>query len=159
LISAFSHFYSLFLKPLSVGRHEIAFYQLTLDDPITGVAGFAYKVTYHLNVVERDFNTITDTIMIGNQSSTMFVINSSSNLADFSFNEQEKNISFKVSESSPQGIVEIPIRTVLNGPYTVLVDENTITNYRLSNDNTTGSNSRMLAYPSGTHKLLSSKQP
>jgi hypothetical protein len=58
-----------------------------------------------------------------------------------------------VSKSSPQGIVEIPIGTVLNGPYTVLVDENTITNYRLSNDNATGSNSRMLAYPSGTHQV------
>jgi hypothetical protein len=45
-----SHAYMIFLQPLSAGRHDIHFDQVTLGSPETGTANFAYDVTYRLTV-------------------------------------------------------------------------------------------------------------
>jgi hypothetical protein len=45
-----SHAYMIFLEPLSPGKHDIHFDQVTLGSPETGTANFAYDVTYHLTV-------------------------------------------------------------------------------------------------------------
>ena len=47
---AVSHAYVIFLQPLSAGRHDIHFDQVTLGSPETGTANFAYDVIYHLTV-------------------------------------------------------------------------------------------------------------
>jgi hypothetical protein len=44
------HAYVVFLQPLTVGKHEIHFDQVTLGSAETGTNNFAYDVTYHLTV-------------------------------------------------------------------------------------------------------------
>jgi hypothetical protein len=47
---AVSHAYIVFLQPLTIGKHDIHFDQVTLGSPETGTGNFAYDVTYHLTV-------------------------------------------------------------------------------------------------------------
>jgi hypothetical protein len=47
---AVSHAYVVFLQPLTPGKHDIHFDQVTLGSPETGTGNFAYDVTYHLTV-------------------------------------------------------------------------------------------------------------
>jgi len=50
-------------------------------------------------------------------------INSSSDVSDFRFNEQMKQIPFKVSSKDDNGdFVMLPIRRAFDGPYTVTLD-------------------------------------
>jgi hypothetical protein len=48
---AVSHAYVILLQPLSAGKHELHFDQVTLGSPETGIGNFAYDITYHLNVL------------------------------------------------------------------------------------------------------------
>jgi hypothetical protein len=45
---AVSHAFVVFLQPLSPGKHDIHFDQVTLANPETGSNNFAYDITYHL---------------------------------------------------------------------------------------------------------------
>jgi hypothetical protein len=47
---AVSHAYLIFLQPLSPGKHDIHFDQVTLANPETGTNNYAYDITYHLTV-------------------------------------------------------------------------------------------------------------
>ncbi|MDQ3852544.1 MAG: hypothetical protein M3299_06895 [Thermoproteota archaeon] len=62
-------------------------------------------------------------------------INSSSNVSDFRFNEQMKQIPFKVSSEDDNGdFVMLPISRALEGPYTVTFDGNVMTNLETINN-------------------------
>ncbi len=62
-------------------------------------------------------------------------INSSSNVSDFRFNEQMKQIPFKVSTEDDNGdFVMLPISRALEGPYTVTFDGNVMTNLETINN-------------------------
>jgi hypothetical protein len=46
--------YFVMFEPPSIGRHELRFSQLIPEDPVTGSPGFAYDITYHLNIVQAE---------------------------------------------------------------------------------------------------------
>ena len=50
LTQAVSHAYVIMLQPLTPGKHELHFDQVTLGSPETGTGNFAYDITYHLNI-------------------------------------------------------------------------------------------------------------
>jgi len=65
-------------------------------------------------------------------------IATSSTITDFSFNAQNEKISFGVLEQSETGITEIFISKVLEPPYTITIDEKSIDDFTITNDETTG---------------------
>jgi hypothetical protein len=148
-----SHMWLLIVKPLSIGTHDIVFSQLTLPNPSTGEQGFGYKVTYHIKVVPRTLDSHAQIAIIGNQSIPV-QLNSSSTISDFKFNENNTQVSFKVSESGPQGLVVLPVGAILNGPYHVMVDEMNTSNFEVSGGSNTTSQNVKFAYPSGAHDVV-----
>ena len=109
-------------------------------------------MTYNIDVVERSFKSVDKAVMIGNSTSTL-TVNSSSTITDFGFDEGQRAISFVASEPSPQGLVEINVKSALNGPYTVMVGEDPVEYRELPFDQAAGSETVKFAYPTGTHQI------
>jgi hypothetical protein len=60
--------------------------------------------------------------VIFNENSIRVEINSSSTISNFALDEMRKSISFNASGAAGEGMTEIYIGTILEGPYTVSVD-------------------------------------
>ena len=65
-------------------------------------------------------------------------IATSSTMTDFSFDAQNEKMSFGVLEQSGKGITEIFIGKVLEPPYTITINEKSIDDFTITNDETTG---------------------
>lgn len=82
-------------------------------------------------------------------------LSSSSTISDFAVNEENKQISFKVSgDDGTQGITVIPVSKVLQGPYTITLDGQPITDFETLTDQTTGDVSIKIKYHHSTHNVI-----
>lgn len=82
-------------------------------------------------------------------------VDSSSTVSNFSFSEDAKKLSFRVTgQDGTQGITVIPISRLLKSPYTVTMDGNTVTNFETLQDSTTGDTSIKLTYHHSSHDIV-----
>jgi hypothetical protein len=148
-----SDFYGMFLKPPSIGKHELHFFVLTLENPATGVPASGYDVTYHITVKQANFSELTENCIIEDKTYPI-IFNSSSSISNFSCNKEAERISFKASENNVQGITEVPVGSIISGPYVVMMDGNPIKNFKTVTANDTKMTSIMLAYAPGNHEIV-----
>lgn len=143
------------IEPLPVGRHVIKHAISIPGNPTIGLSAFAADTTYDLIVQEQQFAVTPYAISVGGSEEDIILpINSSSNVSDFRFNEQTKQISFKVSsEADNVGIVMLPVSRALEGPYTVTFDGNVMTNPEIFNNQTSNEPSIEITHNRGIHAI------
>ena len=146
----------IMIKPLPVGRHVIQHTVSIVGNPTIGTSAFATEVTYDLIVEEEQFMVTPHAVSVtGIKDEIILPINSSSNVTDFRFNEPMKQILFKVSgEDENGGIVMFPISRALEGPYTVTVDGNVMTNFEIINNQTSSESNIKISYSEGIHDII-----
>ncbi|WP_415280803.1 hypothetical protein [Candidatus Nitrososphaera sp. FF02] len=80
--------------------------------------------------------------------------NSSSTISDVSIDEETKTLSFTVDgEDGTEGTTEIIISSVLEGPYTVMIDGEVATNVEESTVEATGETMLTISYTHSTHDV------
>jgi hypothetical protein len=144
------------IEPLPAGRHMIHYTVSIPGNPTTGMSAFATDVTYDLMVQQQQFVVTPYAVSLASgKEGIALPINSSSNVSDFKFNEQLKQVSFKVSSQGNNGdSVMLPISRVLKGPYTVTFDGNVITNFETINNQTSNESSIKISYNQGIHDIV-----
>lgn len=79
-------------------------------------------------------------------------IESSSDLSEFAFDEQKKQISFRVSGfAGTNGSALIPVSKVLEGPYNVKLDDKPIIDFETIKNDTSGETRIRLSYSHSVH--------
>jgi predicted secreted protein with PEFG-CTERM motif len=143
------------IEHLPVGRHVIKHTVSIPGNPTIGISAFAAETTYDLIVQEQQFAVTPYAISVaGSEDERVLPINSSSNVSDFRFNEQTKQISFKVSsEDDNVGIVMLPVSRALEGPYTVTFDGTVMTNFAIINNHTSNETSIEISHNPGIHDI------
>jgi hypothetical protein len=144
------------LEPLPVGRHVIQYAVSIPGNPTIGMSAFAADITYDLMIQEQQFTVVTPYAIsvTGSEDEIVLPVNSSSNVTDFRFNEEMKQISFTVSsEDNSGGIVMLPISRALEGPYTVTFDGNPMTNFEIINNQTINETSIKISHDQGIHNI------
>lgn len=135
--SGVSDGYWVMLHPLPVGAHEISFRGAIGDPTTTGSVNIIIDAKYQINVVpsNKNFQQMNKTILI-DEEAIAFPINSSSTVSDFQFYQEERRISFKVSgTNNTEGISILPVGKLMNGPYTVMIDDNSAVFEIISDEN------------------------
>jgi hypothetical protein len=145
----------IMIEPLPVGRHVIQYSVSIPGNPTIGISAYAAEVTYDLMIQEQQFAVTTYAVSeLTGEDEISLPINSSSNVSDFRFNEQMKQISFKVSnEDDNVDVVMLPISRALEGPYTVTFDGNVVTNYEIIKNQTSNETSIKINYNQGIHDI------
>ena len=93
-------------------------------------------------------------IKIGGGSDIQMSIESSSEISEFTFDEQERRISFTVSGmAGTNGTALIPISKVLEGPYNVMIDEEPVTDFETIENDTSGETSIKITYSHSVHTV------
>jgi hypothetical protein len=144
------------LEPLTVGRHIIQQTVSIPGNPTVGISAFAADVTYDLIIQEQQSTLITPyTISVPSSGDEIVIpINSSSNVTDFRFNEERKQLSLTVtSKDNTGGIVMLPISRALEGPYTVTFNGNIISTYEIINNETSNETNIKINYDQGIHDI------
>ncbi len=81
-------------------------------------------------------------------------IESSSDISEFAFDEQKKQISFRVSGfAGTNGSALIPVSKVLEGPYNVMLDDKPITDFETIENDTSGETRIKLSYSHSVHTI------
>jgi hypothetical protein len=122
------------IMPLSPGNHKIHVGGLQVDYTVTTPANFIEDSTYNLIVAEATTQLVTQTVMIDGEPVT-FEINSTSTISNFRFDQDAKSVSFNLSEDNSSGTASLPIGRLLNGPYTVTINGNAMTDFQTYNMN------------------------
>jgi hypothetical protein len=93
--------------------------------------------------------------VIARGNATELVIPSSSELSDFSFNEEQKAISFQTAgKNGTLGLTVIPISTILEGPYAVSIDGRIESRVGVLDDQIANVTRLELQYPNGAHSVV-----
>jgi len=142
------------IEPLPVGKHVIQYTTSIPGNPTFGISAFASEVTYDLMIQEQQFAATPYAVSVmASEDEIVLPINSSSNVSDFGFNGQTKQISFKVFEDDNIGVVMLPISRAIEGPYTLTIDGDVMTNYEIINNQTSNETSIKISYNQGTHDI------
>jgi hypothetical protein len=144
------------IEPLPVGRHIIKHTVSIVGNPTIGMSAMAADITYDLMIQEQQFAVTSYAISVaGSEDEIVLPINSSSNVTDFRFSEEMKQILFKVASEGNNGggIVMLPISRVLEGPYTVTFDGNVTTNFEIINNQTSNETSIKISHGEGMHDI------
>jgi hypothetical protein len=152
---AVSDCWCVMVEPLPVGRHMIQYTVSIVGNPTIGMSSFATEVTYDLIVQKQQFAITPYAVSLASSEDEIILpINSSSNVSEFRFNEQLRQISFKVSSEDNDGdIVIIPISRALEDPYTVTFDGNITTDYEIINNHTNNETSIKISHNQGIHDI------
>jgi hypothetical protein len=138
----------LFLKPLPPGSYELRVGGLLADYTVTSPITFVEDSTYRLTITAPEsYSVQTENASIADEP-VAFTIGSSSELSNITFDEQAKQLSFTASE----GIVTLSISSILEGPYTVMVNGEPAIDYGVYEDRETGETKLALVYEEGTHE-------
>lgn len=79
---------------------------------------------------------------------------SSSTISDVNIDEESKTLSFTVEgEDGTEGMTEIGIGSVLEGPYTVAIDGEVTENFEVATDEVTGETTLTISYTHSTHDV------
>jgi hypothetical protein len=138
----------VFLKPLPPGSYDLHVGGVLADYTVTSPITFVEDSTYHLTITAPEsYSLQTENASIGDES-VPFTVGSSSEVSDITFDEEAKQLSFTASE----GITTISISSILEGPYTVLINGESTTDYGLYEDQEAGESTLTLVYEEGTHE-------
>lgn len=81
-------------------------------------------------------------------------IESSSDISEFAFDEQKKQISFRVSGfAGTNGSATIPVSKVLEGPYNVMLDDKPIADFETIKNDTSAETSIKIDYSHSVHTI------
>jgi glucose/arabinose dehydrogenase len=132
-----------YLYVVSLGQGKI--YKIVPDTEVGPVNGDGSN---------SDLVTSFGTALIGGNE-VQLRIDSSSKVSDFSFDEEDKRFSLKVShEDSSVGTVVIHVGSILTGPYTVTLDGILLTSVETTTDETTGKDVLKFDYRTGSHDVM-----
>jgi hypothetical protein len=82
--------------------------------------------------VEPGLPSMIQTVSVAGEDIEV-IVGSSSNITDFQFDEENKTISFSVDgEEGTEGVTEITIGRILEGPYTVTIDGEETTDFEVT---------------------------
>ncbi|MEW6605555.1 MAG: hypothetical protein AB1351_12835 [Thermoproteota archaeon] len=82
-------------------------------------------------------------------------IESNSNITEFEFSEAEKRVSFTVNgEDGTNGLTIVGADTVLEGPYTVMIDDEATSNFVVAQDEASGQSMIEVSYTHSEHEIV-----
>jgi hypothetical protein len=145
--------YWAFFKPLPPGEYDIHAEGLLVDYTVTGPVNLVEDSTYHLTVeTPPTFVVVSETVMVADESVPVS-LGSTSDVTDITFDEEAKQLSFKVTgEDGTEGMTTVQISSLLEGPYTVMIDGTATTNYG-TYTNEAGDTTVTLVYNHSTHDV------
>jgi hypothetical protein len=143
----------VFIKPLSPGNHNIHVGGVIVDYTVTTPSNFIEDSTYQLKVEGEKFSLYNQTVTIAG-ASIAIPVNSSSTISNFNLDENSKRVSFTVSgDNGTTGTTRLPISKLLVGPYSVMVDGSSYSDYKLLNT-TNGETDIELNYSHSVHDVV-----
>jgi len=142
--------YWVFLKPLREGSYELRATGLLVDYTVTGPVRLVEDSTYHLTVESSQAPIYAETVAFADKSFD-FPVSSASSISDLSFDEEGKQLSFAMSGASA-GMTSMPISWLLEGPYTVMID-NEVTDHDIWENPATGETMLMFTHDEKDHDI------
>jgi len=150
---AISDGYWVMLTPLPPGEYELHTVGVLVDYTVTGPSTNVEDSTYHLTIEEPISNVFEEEVTLEDES-IVVELNSSSTVTDFNFDEQARQVSFRVSGNGiTEGVTTLPISRLLEGPYAVSVDGDLATSFATYRNQETGDTDIQLVYEPGTHDI------
>lgn len=126
---------------------------------IEGVEEMVEEVTEE---VEETVEETTTTVELAAEIATVTVagaevqvdFNTSSTISGVTLDEESKTLSFTVEgEDGTEGMTEIGIGSVLEGPYTVAIDGEVTENFEVTTDEATGETMLTISYTHSVHEV------
>lgn len=149
---AISDGYWVFLKPLPPGNYELHAEGLLVDPTVTAPVNLVEDSTYHLTVEASSSNVYAEVIGFADKSFE-FPISSTSTVSNVQFDEESKQLSFTLSGGAAGGITSMPISWLVEGPYTVMINDTAMADYDMSNNPETDETSITLMHSDSTYDV------
>jgi glucose/arabinose dehydrogenase len=134
-----------------------------ITDIRTGPDGYLYVVSLGHGKVYRlvPSNLSPESGLTSNQfmaniegENIQLKVDSSSKISVFSFDQENKSFTLRLSHATgSQGSSMIYAGSILEGPYTVTIDGDTLTELNLTTDEATGNSILQIEYPPGVHDI------
>lgn len=106
-------------------------------------------------VVSPSLSSFVQTVSLSSGESIDLDIQSSSTISDFSVNESSKQISFTVTgDDGTEGTATLAISRVLEGPYTVTIDGDIMSDFETTTEPATGETIMTITYTHSTHDIV-----
>lgn len=143
--------YWVFLKPLAPGEHELHTQGLLVDYTTTGPVNLVEDSTYHLSVEASSSPSYAETVAFSGKSFD-FPVSSPSTVSNIKFDEQTKQLSFRVSGTA--GTTSMPLGWLLEDPYTVMINNTEVMDYDTSENPETGETILSIFHGDGSHDVV-----
>jgi hypothetical protein len=145
--------YWVMLTPLPPGNYELRAIGVLEEVTVSGPSVYVEDSTYHLTVVESPYQVFEEEAVLGDELVSVD-LRSSSAVSSFSFDEEVKQISFRVSgDEASEGVTILPIGRLLEGPFVVSIDGTTVTSFATYHNEGTGDTEMQLVYEPGAHDM------
>lgn len=148
---AVSDGYWVFLKPLMPGEHELHTQGLLVDYTTTGPVNLVEDSTYHLTVEASSSPSYAETVAFSGKSFD-FPVSSPSTVSNFRFDEQARQLSFRVSGGA--GTTSMPLSWLLEDPYTVMINNTRVADYNTSENPESGETILSIFHGDGSHDVV-----